>query len=250
MKVTLIRTAILMGLLALYLPSAHATILYDSELTAPPLTAGNLVPQDGWFNHSGTASFIQVGAAGATVAHGSGSREDASVPLPLIGVGQTYYFGFDAVVTGSNAAVYFAHFKDAGTGTDFTTRVHIGPGPSGTDFTFGLSAISSAAAVSSFPTGFSFGTTNRVVGSYTQGTNEIKLWVNPTDISSTSLSLIDPAAHPTAAFSLRQAGVASTQVVSNLVVATTFNEAAGIIPEPTTISLVLVSVGAMLFRRK
>ncbi len=230
--------------------SATAAILYQSPLTAPPLTAGNLVGQDGWVNHSGTGSFIQVGASGATVAHGSGSREDANVPLPLIGAGQTYYFGFDAVVTGSSANVYFAHFKDAGTGTDFTTRVHVTAGPGGSDFTYGLSATASAAPDASFATGFAFGSTNRLVGSYQEGTNEIKLWVNPTDMLSTSLSLTDPAAHATAAFALRQAGVSSTQVVSNLIVATTFNQALTGVPEPSSIALMFLSLGAMLIRRK
>jgi hypothetical protein len=250
MKLNVIRLTILMGLLALSLPSAHATILYDSELTAPPLTAGNLVGQDGWYAHSGGgAKPIQVSAAGTTVVQSAGSGEDISVPIAPISAGQIYYFGFDAVVTGSSTNVYFAHFKDAANGTDFTTRTFVTAGPVGSDFTFGLSATTSAPDVT-FPTGFAFGSTNRVVGSYSAIDNQIKLWVNPTEESSTSIAFTDPAAHPTAAFSLRQSTGGNTQVISNLVVATTFNEAAGIIPEPTTISLMLVSVGAMLFRRK
>lgn len=246
MKVNVIRAAILMGLFALCLSSANATILYDSELTAPPLVAGNLVGQDGWANHSGTASFIQVGATGTTVAHGSGSREDANVSFTPISSGEIYYFGFDASVSGGTTDVYFAHFKDAGT-SNFVNRVFISAPNAGGDFTFGIGT--GSAPSSEWASDFTFNSVNRIVGSYTQGTNEIRLWINPSDISDTSLSATAPAT-TVSSFALRQAGGNSTQVVSNLIVATTFNEAAGIIPEPTTISLMLVSVGAMLFRRK
>ena len=45
----------------------QASVLYSDPLTAPPLNAGNLVGQDGWTAHSGTANQIQVGASGVTL---------------------------------------------------------------------------------------------------------------------------------------------------------------------------------------
>jgi hypothetical protein len=217
----------------------RASTLYSSPLTAPPLASGNLVGQDGWVAHSGVGSVpIQVGAAGTTLAQGSGSREDANVPLAPIAAGQTYYFGLDVVVTGGNTNVYFAHFKDAGTGTDFTTRTFVTPF-TGSDFTFGLSAAGSAPDVT-WATGLNFGETYRVIGAYTADTQVTRLWVNPLDESSTSISFTDPAPAAVAAFALRQANANSTQLVSNLAVGTSFT---AVVPEPSTVALAAAGLG-------
>lgn len=231
------RTAVaasLVASLALFTTSeARATTLYSSPLTAPPLNSGNLVGQDGWVAHSGGGSIpIQVGAAGTTLGQGSSSREDANVPLTPISAGQTFYFGLDVVVTGGSTNAYFAHFKDAGTGTDFTTRTFVTPFV-GADFTFGLSAAGSSPDAA-WATGLSFGETYRVVGSYTADTQLTRLWVNPVNELSTNISSIDTAAAAVAAFALRQGSGNSTQVVSNLSVGTTFT---AVVPEPSTVGL-------------
>jgi hypothetical protein len=240
---SMLKFASIVSAVALTASVSTAAVLYQSPLTAPPLAAGNLVGQDGWVNHSGSANFIQVGSTGATIAHGSGSREDASVGITPISAGQTYYFGFDVVVTGSSESVYFAHFKDIG--TDFTTRVFVAPATDGSDFTFGVSPAGSSAS-STFATGFGFGTTNRVIGSYDADTREVKLWVNATAMGDASLSHIDPAPAAITAFALRQGGVNNTQVVSNLVVATSFGE---VVPEPATLGL-LAGAGILALRRR
>jgi hypothetical protein len=236
-----------LAILATAAASASAAILYDSSLKTPELLAGNLVGQDGWVAHNGGGSVpIQVGASGITLAQGSGTREDANVPITAISAGKTYYFGADVVVSGGSTAVYFAHFKDAGAGTDFTTRTFVTPF-SGSDFTFGLSAAGSAADVT-WASGLTFGTTYRVVGSYAADTQQVKLWVNPATEASTSISFTDPAANAVAAFAFRQGSGNSTQVISNLIVADTFAEAA--VPEPTTLGLLGLGALAMGRRRR
>lgn len=247
--VVTIRSAVLLVcmLVGAFASPANADVLYSSSLTSPPLAAGNLAGQDGWANHSGTASFVQVGATGTTLVHGAGSREDVSRSFAAISAGQTYYFGLDIVVTGGSDNVYFAHFKDAS--TDFTTRVFVTAPTSGGDFTFGLSPAASTPGAT-WASDFSFGSTNRIIGSYTQGTNEVRLWVNATDESDPFLTLTDAAPNAVSAFALRQAAGNSTQLVSNLVVATTFQAAA--VPEPSTagfLGLALV-VGTMFRRRR
>jgi len=215
----------------------QASVLYSDPLTAPPLNAGNLVGQDGWTAHSGTANQIQVGALGATLVQGSGSREDANVAFTPISAGQTYYFGFDVVVTGGNSNAYFAHFKDAGTGTDFTVRTFVAPSTNGGDFSFGLSPDGSSPT-NTWASGLTFGQTYRVVGAYSADTRLNRLWVDPTSEGSTSLSAIDPAAAVVAAFALRQAGGNSTQLVSNLSVGTTWDS---VMPNVGTNSPVVTS---------
>lgn len=239
----LARTAAVASLAAWLALSAasevRASTLYSSPLAAPPLTSGILVGQENWAAHSGGGSLpIQVGATGTTLAQGSGSREDAYVPLTPIAAGQTYYFGFDVVVAGGNTSAYFAHFKDAGTGTDFTTRTFVTPF-AGSDFTFGLSAAGSTPDVT-WATGLNFGETYRVVGSYTADTQVTRLWVDPINELSTSISFPDPAAATVAAFALRQGSGNSTQVVSNLAVGTTFT---AVVPEPSTIALAAAGLG-------
>ena len=226
--------------------TASADVLYSSSLTSPPLTAGNLVGQDGWGAHSGAGSVaVQVGSTGTTLVQGGGSREDVSRNFAAISAGQTYYFGFDVVVTGGTTNAYFAHFKDIG--TDFTTRVFVTAPTSGGDFTFGLSP-AGGAPEATWASDFAFGSTNRIIGSYSQGTNEVRLWVNATSETDPFLSLTDSAANAVSAFALRQAGGNSTQLVSNLVVSTTFQAAA--VPEPASMLLLGVAgVGGLAFRR-
>ena len=207
----------------------QASVLYSDPLTAPPLNAGNLVGQDGWTAHDGGGSVpIQVGASGTTLVQGSGGREDANVAFTPITAGQTYYFGFDVVVTGGNTNAYFAHFKDAA--IDFTVRTFVTPSTNGGDFTFGLSPAGSSPE-QTWATGLTFGQTYRVVGAYSADTRLNRLWVNPTSEGSTSLSAIDPAAAAVAAFALRQTAGNSTQLVSNLSVGTTWDS---VMPNPGT----------------
>jgi hypothetical protein len=239
--------ASLVAVLAFSISSeTQATTLYSSPLTAPPLTSGDLVGQDGWVAHSGTGALaIQVGASGATLAQGSGAREDANVSFTPIAAGQTYYFGFDVVVNGGDTNVYFAHFKDVG--SDFTTRTFVTPF-AGSDFTFGLSPAGSAPDVT-WATGLNFGESYRVIGSYTADTRLTRLWVNPLNELSTSISFTDPAAAAVSAFALRQAGGNSTQLISNLAVGTTF---AAVVPEPSTIALAAMglSLAGVAARRR
>ena len=116
---------------------ANAAVVYTSALTAPPMTAGNLVGQDNWVAISGSGlTPIQVGVSGTTLTQGSGSREDAGRSFTAIGANQTYYFGFNVKVTGGNTNVYFAHLGDGGT-ANFAARVFV-TASTGSDFTFGL----------------------------------------------------------------------------------------------------------------
>lgn len=230
---------------------AQATTLYSSPLTAPPLTAGNLVGQGGWAAHSGAGAVpIQVGASGTTLAHGSGSREDANVSFTPISAGETYFFGFDVIVNGGSTTAYFAHFKDAS--FDFTVRTFVAPPNNVGDFTFGLSPAGSLPD-QTWATDFAFGQTYRVVGAYNADTLENRLWVDPVTEASTSIFATETAAAAVSAFGLRQASGDSTQLISNLAVGTSFSDVA-VVPEPSSIVLAglgsLVAAGAYAARRR
>lgn len=230
---------------ALAAVSSQGAVLYNSSDFS--FTDGDIVGQDNWAAHSAAASVpVQVNVAGEiTLTQGSGSREDVNVGVTPIAVGQTYYYGFDMVVSGGSTNVYFAHFKDSA--FDFTTRLFL-TAFTGSDFTLGLSASSSNPDVT-WATGLDFGTLYRVIGSYSADDQLTRVWVNPVDESSTSISFTDSAAAAVSAFALRQASGNSTQIVSNVIVATTFNEAA-IIPEPTAALLGGLGLLTLLRRRR
>lgn len=227
--------------------SSQGALFYNSNNFV--FTAGDLVGQDGWAAHSAAGSVpIQVTSDGIiALEQGGGPREDANVAFGAIAAGQTYFFGLDVIVDADSANVYFAHFKD--TGNDFTTRTFVTPF-GGADFTFGLSAAGSSPDVT-WATGLDFGTTYRLIGSYDADTQLTQLWVDPTDIDSTSISFTDPAPNNVSAFALRQAtNSTSTQMISNVYVGSSFEAALTGIPEPSTALLGGLGILALLRRRR
>ena len=219
--------------------AANASLVYSSALKAPPLNVGALAGQDNWTVSSGTLNAVQVGSTGTTLVNGSGSREDLVHALTQIGTGQTYYVGFDVTVSATSNVASSTYFMAFNNGTSYATRMFV-TSSSGSNFTFGLSGNSNTVTV--WLTGLTFGTTYRVVGSYTQGSNVTKLWVNPTSEASTLIRETASSATNINSILLRQDSGVSTQLVSNMVVATTFAEAATFaIPAPGAIALLGVA---------
>jgi hypothetical protein len=237
-------TILAVGAVAAVCGAAEAAVLYSSSMKAPPMNSGNLVGQDSWVAISGAGSTpIQVGASGTTLVQGPNSREDAGRSFTAISAGQTYYFGFDVTVTGGNSNVYFAHLADGGN-SGFAARVFI-TASAGSDFTFGLSGNSNTFVT--WGTGLSFGTSYRVVGSYTQGSNVTRLWVNPASESGTSITSTSSSSIAISSFHLRQASGNSSQLISNLAVATTFDEVS-LVPAPG--AMALLGVAGLLGARR
>lgn len=236
--------------------SASAALFYNETFSYPD---GNLVGNGGWANHSGTGTFIQVSSGTVSTTSGSGSREDANRTTgSTLGQGETWYAGFDLTEIAPAAALteeYFAHFLQ-GT-SNFTARTYITTPTAGGDYTLGIVGGSNTPPVK-WGTDLTFGTKYRVVVSYTLDPDNdpmtqdsfAKLWVNPVNEASTSITKVANFSNAVTAFALRQgsATAAGTQVIDNLAVATTFDEAlTGIaIPEPATLSL-LALAGVAVF---
>ncbi|GMU32209.1 MAG: PEP-CTERM sorting domain-containing protein [Planctomycetia bacterium] len=234
--------------LALAVVALLATPSYGSLLMNEPFSYanGNLVPNGGWTNHSGSGSFIQVNAGVAQLAQGGGSREDANR-----GFGSatgTLYSAFDVSVDNGNLDVYFAHMMIGGS-TTFRSRVWVIPDPAGAgDFTFAISDTSSAAVA--WGSGLDFATTYRVVHSYDLATGATKLWVDQATEAGTSVSaVVSTAVVALDAFALRQAAGDSTQAIDNACVATSYNEAYNCIPEPGTALLLGLGIVGLIRRR-
>lgn len=210
---------------------------------------GNLVPQGGWAGHSGLGSTpVQVSGGTISTVQGGGSREDVNRAAgSTMGAGDVWFAGFDVTITGADPAVatYFAHFRDDGTGFNSRIFVMAGGGGAGT-YTFGIGDIASTPDAS-FAGSFSYGTTYRVISSYNFDTGFSQLWVNA--VAAGDPSIMSTTADPgenISSYAFRQATGNTTQVIDNLIVATTFGE---VVPAPS--SLALLGLGGLTaFRRR
>jgi hypothetical protein len=209
-----------------------------------------------WTNHSGTAGQTQVVSGQASLVQTQGEDNNTAFDTGAIGAGDVIYSGFDLTVpTQANAPAtgYFAHFKDAG--NFFGSRVFITT-PTTSGYRLGISGNSTLSAAETWATDLAFDTTYRVVTSYNYDTGATRMWIDPADESSTSIAADEGfSGDEFLSYAFRQFGTAaagtSTQRIDNLQVATTFDEASIVVPEPATVALTLLAgLGAVGFRRR
>ncbi len=255
-------------LVAAFAPAAMAATLMSDNFNS--YTLGNLVPQGGWAAHSGAGSApVQVvaGTSGnaITLTQTSGSREDVNRQLGVaMGAGDVWYAGYTVTVSGTvTSNDYFASFYQFFSGSNFfPTKVGVTTS-AGADFTFYIHQGSASgtpgtpsATTQAWPTGFSFGTPHRLVASYDYTLGAGKLWIDPVcsqgpdgndkiEVINTAGSALIEADM----YAFRQGGnAAGTQVIDDVVVATTWAEAC--IPEPATIGLLGLGAVLLMGRRR
>jgi len=248
MKKFVVLSVLSLGLLGIN--QSQANILFSDNFNS--YSSGNLVGQGGWAAHSAAGlTPVQVSGGAISLVQGSGSREDVNHGLgATMGAGDTWYYSFDVSVSGFSNIVYFSLFLQ-GTG-NFDGKLFIAPSTA-SDFTFGLSGSSSSPATT-WGTPLTYGTPYRIVVSYAFDTKAVSLWVNPLNQASASISDTSNFQDAVTAIAFRQASASNTEVIDNLVVATTFQEAlTGVsVPEPSTLALALVGglAGLVALRRK
>ena len=256
---------LVMGLLCV--ASAHAAILVQDDFSHP---VGNLVGQTPdvgltWAAHSVEGvQPVQVvadglgGSGAAQLVQASGSREDVSSGFAggeVAGAGEKFYASFWVKVSAGSpvGAVYFAHF--AASATLFTAKVGVADAIGGFQFAF-FSAATTVDAT--YPTTYAMDAWHQVAVSYDFDSGLSEMWVDPvaglgeneagqvTRITSTVAYVGDLIS----SFALRQTapgGDGSTQVVDNLLVATSFGE---VVPEPATMALLVLGAAALLRNRR
>jgi hypothetical protein len=190
-------------------PSMAAPLVFDS-FTYPN---GNLVPNGGWANYSGTTTDIQVNAGQAVIV--PANANDDHILFAAQPVTSKTYACFDVTVAtfaGQPKPVYFAELKDAGA-ANLVSRVYVLP-VAGGGWTFGISHSSTSATVGVTPwaTSLSTGVTYHLVINYDPNTHTSSLWVNPATEASLSVSNTNAAiaALAVSGFGLRQSTTAST----------------------------------------
>ena len=223
--------------------SVHATIFLAEPFDYPDGDLTN-VSSGLWNAHSGTGSPILVNSGSITLDQGSGSREDVNSDLGLsMGAGDQWFYSFDVSVSGSSSDVYFASLLQGS--SFYEGRLFVTAPASTGDYTFGISG-GSSSPVATWGSDFSFGTTHRVVVSYDFDSTNVTLWVDPSSEASTSISDNSaPFQDSPSAISFRQASptTPNSQIIDNLVVADSFQEAlTGVaVPEPSSLSLMGIS---------
>ncbi|AUC83718.1 hypothetical protein CW733_10925 [Lacinutrix sp. Bg11-31] len=160
------------------------------------------------------------------MSHGSGGREDVNKTFTAVNSG-SIFFAFDLSVTDTapisgTDSEYFAHFN---TGT-FAARTDIVPPTGSGDFSVGISAFSSTAT-STWPSDLTFNTTYKIVIEYNFATSAVLLWVDPVNVSSTSISGGSGIATSIDAIAFRQSNSSSDETITidNVRVSTVFDDA-------------------------
>ncbi|TWU20337.1 hypothetical protein [Bythopirellula polymerisocia] len=223
---------------------AKAVILAEEDFSHPN---GNLVgqaPNPGpglaWAAHTDEGNTpIQVvnGMASLSQGKGSGGREDANTEFTHQSLDATTYARFDFMLpSAANSDIInldeegsnFAHLKSSRLTNHFRARTGVLAPAGDGDFRLAINANGSRLNEgTAWGTGLYFDTFYRVVINWNAVTGESMLWLNPVDELSPSISSMG---HSTMqiieSFTLRQSSdYYGTQLVDNLVVASTFAEA-------------------------
>jgi hypothetical protein len=195
-----------------------------------------------WGLHSGSggqtivdnALFINDGTGG-----GDYSRPLAAVvPVNSGAIFAAFDLNVDAAdpPTGTSSLDhYFAHFAEnlSISPTNFVSRVVMLQGSTSGVYKLGIQRASGGTGLtgSFLPGDLTPGTTYRAVFSYDFTSQESKLWLNPTSISSTSVTNTVGTNLPVTGlnwFAFRtESGSSGDKTIDNLIVATTFNEVLG-----------------------
>lgn len=240
---------------------------FDSYTNGNLITSGDVAGatgQGGWTVHSTSAGYGRVQVTNGTLGlNQKTNKEDVSLSLSRsMAAGETLYAAFDVTVgdlsgganVTSNAALYFAHFKDSTT-FDFAPRIGITAPTAGGNFAFSLIGTDKNSVAITPVLGDSvYGTKYRIVASYSQD-GTCKLWVNPLNESSISQSVATSYTNfAMSAFAFREVGTATgsyatltTQTLDNLVVGTSF---AQVVPEPATMAILGLGGLITLIRRR
>lgn len=242
-KKTIMTLACAVGLAAN--SSANASLLLTDSFSYPD---GTLVgaPSSPWVSISGTAGQLDV-TSGRTNVTGAESEDAASglsgAPITAGTVYAGLTFQLSALPTATTT--YFAMLTDAANG--FRSRVHTTlTGAAAGSFRIGIGDASSA--IVTIPVDLSLNTDYRFVVANDVATGRSTLYLNPTTETGGVVATDATTPQTISRFGLRQSAGIGTISVDNLIVATTFSEAATV-PEPTSLALVAIGAVGLLRRR-
>jgi hypothetical protein len=228
-------------------PASQADILVEERFNHPDSNLVGQTPTPGpgnaWASHAdlgGTPVQVVGGAAVLVQASGGGGREDVNTSFTARSETEITYARFDFnLPIGQDLnnpdkvldsfGLYFAHFYSGLPTTGFRARTGVVQPAGAGDFGLAINASGSRLNEgTAWANDLFFGTTYRSVISYDAASGESKLWLDPVDENSTFITNSAGAATGTLieGFALRQSNdYFGSQIIDNLVVATSFEEA-------------------------
>ncbi len=241
----------------------HATTLFSDSFSYPN---GNLLGQGPWIqNGASIVNPIQASGGVATMLPtGQDLNAALSSPFSLVD-GISFYIGSTINISAATATGdYFLHWSPATGSSVFISRLHARS--SGGGFQLGyLETSGTGASLTYGSTVLNLNQNYRVVVGYNVvagGVNDTaNVYVNPTDYvveGNNTPYLTDSWTSVLAetvtlgAVNLRQGGTTTgaTLSVDDLYIGTTLADMQVIVPEPTSLCLVMVGAGAALLRRR
>ncbi|HVU08627.1 MAG TPA: hypothetical protein VHG89_08815 [Verrucomicrobiae bacterium] len=214
-------------------PNALVGAFYDAGETQPSL----------WETASGTPYQVQVVGNDFAELNYTNSEDVAAVMTnsPFAAdSGIVLYTSFTVNFTNlpSQAGNYFAHFKDAITGSTFRDKIFA----STSNAVPGMFRIGIANAANNFtaqfPQDLNTNQTYLIVTRYNSGTGESVLWINPANEGSTSVAAQDPTtASIVGAYGLREDTGIGVVDINNLVIGTSFSDVATVTVTPIPLNI-------------
>jgi hypothetical protein len=249
-----IRIVLSLPVIAIFLcacTTSRAAIIFSDNFSYPN---GALTSVSGgiWANHSGTANQVDVVSGKTHLTEAESEDVNATISGAPYSSGTLYAgidFNFSSLPQG--AGQYFFHFKDTGTSL-FRGRVFAVPGVAAGTFRIGITNGSNSGVVA-IPTDLALNTDHRLVLAYDTAAVVSTLYLDsPTETGGVVATDVVTAA-PISTICLRQSTTTGPTTmgildVDNLIVATTYTEAATV-PEPATISA-LLALGLTALHRK
>jgi len=252
------------------------TAIVENFSTASGLTG--TTPTSGlagatWTNISGSTGLI-VSSGALTIAGSAGEAAQLNFNATDVAAG-TLYLGFDFTVSASGtistndtvSAIVGFRSGTASSGSyalsfgDFRPSANAQTTSSAPSTTISQVAVgiftsssfnASSAPLSAWSTALTRGTTYRIVLGFDTTNNTGSLWINPTSVSSTSITLTGVTNDPRGIFVREAASTHGSSTFDNLSVSTSFT-AASAIPEPSTYAALagaVVLIGAIVLRRR
>lgn len=230
--------------------SVNASMIIDETFSyADGLTTN--VSGGVWTRHSGTSNDSYISSGQLEVAGSASPIRADDVNRSLNGQynsGNLYYslqLNMSALPGGTGGGTYFAHLQQSG--TQFRDR---------------LFAVTNGQAAGGFFIGVGNGTTYALWGtelslgvSYTLvvradlDADTSYLWINPTLESDPFTNWVGSSTVAPSNFGFRQSAGEGVMTVDNLKVGTTFGDVV-VIPEPSTLALLALGLGAFLAARR